>query len=83
MVNYRGRVMPLEHREEHSESSETAHVNESPEHSDTPGSSYSRCCVRGHLFSSTTELVAETVIDAYEQTHYYGRAREYSLQAHH
>lgn len=75
--------MPLEHREEHGERGEAAHVNKGPEHPDAPGSSHGGRRVRRHLPSSTTELVAEAVIDAYEQTHYYSRAREYSLQAHH
>lgn len=78
--------MPLEHGEEHGEGGEAAHVNESPERPDTPespGGDGGGRRVRGDLLAPTTELVAEAVIDAYEQAHYDSRAREYPLQAHH
>lgn len=75
--------MPLEQGEEHGEGGEGAHVNERPNCPDAPGTSSDGRRVRGNLPSTATELVAEAIIDAYEQTHYYGRAREYSLQTHH
>lgn len=78
--------MSLEHREEHGEDGESAHVNERPNCLNTPGTSRAGgggCRVRGDLPSPATELIAEAVIDAYEQTHYYSCARKYSLQAHH
>lgn len=83
MINYRSGIMAFEHGEKHGEGGERAHVNERPNRPGAPGSPHGRCRVRRNLPSSTTELVAKTVIDAYEQTHYYSRAREYSLQAHH
>lgn len=83
MLNYPGGVMPLEQGEKHGEGGKGAHVNERPNCPDTPGSPGSGCRMRGNLLAATTKLVAETIIDAYEQTHYYGRAREYSLQTHH
>lgn len=82
MINYPGGVMAFEYGEEHGEGGESAHVNERPNRPGTPGSPHGRR-VRRNLPSPTTELVAKTIIDAYEQPHYYGRAREYSLQAHH
>lgn len=83
MINYPGGVMAFEHSEEHGEGGKSAHVNECPNRSGAPGSPHSGCRMRRNLPSTTTEFVAETIIDAYEQTHYYSRAREYSLQAHH
>lgn len=83
MLNYPGGVMSLKQGEKHGEDGEGAHVNERPDCPDAPGSPTNGRRMRGNLPSTTTKLVAETIIDAYEQTHYYGRAREYSLQAHH
>jgi len=75
--------MSLEHGEEHGEGGEGAHVDERPNGLKTPGAPHAGCRVRGDLPPPATELIAQTVIDAYEQAHYYGRAREYPLQAHH
>lgn len=57
--------MPLEQGEKHGEGGEGAHVNERPNCPDTPGSP-GNSCVRGNFPSTTTKLVAETIIDAYE-----------------
>jgi len=66
MINYPSGIMAFEHGEEHGEGGESAHVNERPNHPGTPRSPYGGCRVRRNLPSPTTELVAETIIDAYE-----------------
>lgn len=66
MLNYPSGVMLLEQGEKHSEGGEGAHVNERPDCSDAPGSPTSGRRMRGNLPSTTTKLVAKTIIDAYE-----------------